>query len=186
MREEEERILRKKRERKKKQWISFPFLQRNNNYSIESASFSIDSPVKILEILSTLFPSPLFIFALTIFFNFAQKCETVSENLKRNLSFIVSFNRMILDPGGSASFVQFKSFQRGGIQAGVFHHRSNNKGKNRDGRVVIYLSGGGAIFTVYVQFLVSSGVANPVAARGRGQRGKRKRGKKREKIEKGK
>lgn len=40
--------------------------------------------------------------------------------------------------------MQFKSFEQGGIQTDVFHHRSNNKGKNRDGRVDIYLSGGGA------------------------------------------
>lgn len=82
--------------------------------------------------------------SLSRFFLILHKNPIVSENLKLSrLSFIVPFNRMILRiRTDSASFVQFKSFQQG--RAGVFHHRSNNKGKNRDGRVDIYLSGGGA------------------------------------------
>lgn len=131
MREEEERILRKKKKK--------------------TVDFLSPSPFKeiiIIRSILSLFPnlnaSPFKPSSLSRFFLILHKNPTVSENLKLSrLSFIVPFNRMILRiRADSASFVQFKSFQQG--RAGVFHHRSNNKGKNRDGRVDIYLSGGDA------------------------------------------
>lgn len=173
MREEEERILRKKKRK--------------------TADLLSPSPFKeiiIIRSILSLFPnlnaSPFKPSSLSRFFLILHKNPTVSENLKLSrLSFIVPFNRMILRiRADSASFVQFKSFQQG--RAGVFHHRSNNKGKNRDGWIYICLA---AVHRRNIHGLRAiSGFVRRGGSGGRGrwQREKREREKEEEKRKEGK